>query len=172
MVGMQDNINLKIMESLIYLLKSIAEIFTHTRVIFLAIVACIVGFYECENAVAVKPVPIVNPILPTPTPKPIPIEDISVNLSGNWTGNNGLPYVLTQTNNRINFTEYRVAFFSQFASYTGTGFIQNNRIEVNGFDFNGLQLNINIEIINEETISFLGNDIYGNKMTITLSKNR
>jgi hypothetical protein len=159
------------MENLIYLLKSIAEIFTHTRVIFLAIVACIVGFYECENTVAVQypPVPVLQ-YNPNP-PKPIPVEDITVNLNGNWAGNNGLTYVITQNNRTVTFAEYRVAFFIPFVSYSGSGFIQNNRIVVNGFDFNGLQFNINVEIVNDTTMTFMGNDIYGNTTMITLSKN-
>jgi hypothetical protein len=160
------------MERLIYLLKSIAEISTHTKVIILAIITIMIGVHEYEDAVAVNPAPIYNPSPSLPIPKPIPVEDITANLSGNWTGNNGLSYVLNQTNNRVTFTEYRVAYLSQFVSFTGTGFIQNNKIVVNGFGFNGQQFDINVEIINEETISFLGNDIYGNTMTITLSKNK
>jgi hypothetical protein len=158
------------MERLIYLLKSISEISTYTKIIFVAFVGCIVAFNECENSV-VQYSPKPYPFNPTP-PKPIPVENITINLNGNWTGNNGLSYVLTQNNSRVTFAEYRVAFIFPFLSYSGSGFIQNNKIGISGFDFNGLQFNTNVDIINEETLSFLGADMYGNTMTITLSKNK
>jgi hypothetical protein len=98
-------------------------------------------------------------------------DEINVNLNGNWTGNNGLSYVLTQTNSRVTVTEYNVLFFQQFISFSGTGIIKNNRIEGNGYGIYGQQINLNVEIIDEKTLSLSGIDLSGNPMTITLLKN-
>jgi hypothetical protein len=98
-------------------------------------------------------------------------DEITINFNGNWMGNNGLSYVLTQTNSIVTVTEYSVLFFQQFVSFSGTGIIKNNRIEGNGYGIYGQQINLNVEIIDEKTLSLSGIDLSGNPMTITLLKN-
>ena len=98
-------------------------------------------------------------------------DEINVNLNGNWIGNNGLSYILTQTKNRVTVTEYSVFFFQQFISFSGTGIIKNNRIEGNGYGLYGQQINLNVEITDERTLSLSGIDLNGNPMVIALSKN-
>jgi hypothetical protein len=159
------------MESLIYLLKSIAEIFTHTRVIFLAIVACIVGFYECENSVAVqyspspnphpnliiedldnkwippkpKPNPIIEELIP-PKPEPNPtIEDI--NISGIWNDETGGFSQFTQNGSAISYVNYNL--LGQKVGY-GDGEIFGNTVELVGIEnssgFNNVELNVKLNL--------------------------
>lgn len=143
------------MERLIYLLKSIAEISTHTKAIFVGVAGCIVVFYECENSKQYTPQP--YPYYNPNPPKPLPVEDITippkpnpnpivedVNISGIWNDETGGFSQFTQKGSTISYENYNL--LGQKVGY-GNGEILGNVVELVGIETSqGFNLDLNIKL--------------------------
>lgn len=148
------------MERIIYLLKSIAEISTHTKVIFVGVAGCIVVFYECENSRHYTPQPQPYPYYDPNPPKPTPVDDTNnpwippkpnpnptpimkdINISGIWNDETGGFSQFTQNGSAISYENYNL--LGQKVGY-GNGEISGNEVELVGIE-NSTGFNVELSV--------------------------
>jgi len=92
------------------------------------------------------------------------------NLNGNWKGDNGLDYNITQSRNQINMSEYVVLFGSQNVSCYASGLINGNKVNGTAVGLLGQQFNFDMNIINDVQVNFSFMNFNGQYTTINLTK--
>ncbi len=94
----------------------------------------------------------------------------SANLSGEWQGNNGNRYEISQSGNKITFREYLRFLLEEYVSSTGTGILTGNSADLNGFGILGQEIKLKLDVLGQDQVSLSGVDFNGNVLKILLSK--